>query len=97
MYHLLSRTEQVTLVRLRSGHNRLNSHMYRKYKLIPSPLCPCGEEEQTTEHVLQRCKRNNLEREALWPSATPLDRKLYGNLEDLKRTTNFISTTGLTV
>ncbi|XP_052253046.1 uncharacterized protein LOC127859587 [Dreissena polymorpha] len=39
-YHLLNRAEQVVMVRLRSGHNRLNAHMYRKYKLVPSPLCP---------------------------------------------------------
>ena len=54
-YHLLSRKQQVILVRLRIGHNRLNSHMHRKLKLPPSPTCPCGQEEQTTEHVRQRC------------------------------------------
>ena len=32
-YHLLSRKQQVILVRLRTGHNRLNSHMHRKLKL----------------------------------------------------------------
>ena len=32
-YHLLSRKQQVVLVRLRTGHNRLNSHMHRKLKL----------------------------------------------------------------
>ena len=42
-------------MRFRTGHNRLNSHMHRKLKLAPSPTCPCGREEQTTEHVLQRC------------------------------------------
>ena len=29
--------------------------MHRKLKLASSPTCPCGQEEQTTEHVLQRC------------------------------------------
>ncbi|XP_052223948.1 uncharacterized protein LOC127839599 [Dreissena polymorpha] len=28
-YHLLNRAEQVVMVRLRSGHNRLNAHLYR--------------------------------------------------------------------
>ena len=46
-YHLLSRKQQVILVRLRTGHNRLNSHMHSKLKLAPSPTCPCGREEQT--------------------------------------------------
>ncbi|XP_041351095.1 uncharacterized protein LOC121370061 [Gigantopelta aegis] len=36
-YHLLSRLEQVTLLRLRTGHNRLNAHMFRKFKLAATP------------------------------------------------------------
>ena len=51
-YHLLSREQQVVMVRLRTGHNRLNSHMNGKLKLASSPTCPCGQEDQTTEHVL---------------------------------------------
>ena len=43
---------------------------------------PCGEEDQTTEHV------------AISNSASP---KLYGGLEDLKKTTNFITAAGLVV
>ena len=54
-YHLLYRKQQVILVRLRTVHNRLLSHMHGKLKLVPSPTCPCGQEGQTTEHVLQRC------------------------------------------
>ena len=34
----------------------------------------------TTEHVLQRCNRQQPERSAQWPSATPLHQKLYGGL-----------------
>ena len=36
-YHLLDRPGQVVLARLRSGHNRLNAHMHRKLKIVPSP------------------------------------------------------------
>ena len=50
-----------------------------------------------TEHVLQRCNRHQPERIAQWPSATPLHQKLYGGLEDLKKTTNFITAAGLVV
>jgi len=96
-YHLLDRPDQVKMVRLRSGHNRLNAHMYKKFKLVPSPTCPCGEEDQTAEHVLQRCIRHDQERDALWPSETPLHQKLHGDVEDLRRTAQFISSTGLTV
>ena len=41
-YHTLDRAGQVTLIRLRNGHNRLNSHMHRKMNLVPSPLCTIG-------------------------------------------------------
>ena len=58
----------------------LNAHMHMKLKIVPSPTCPCGEEDQTTEHDLQRCNRHQLERIAQWPSATPLHQKLYGGL-----------------
>ena len=96
-YQLLDRPGQVVLARLRSGHNSLNAHMHRKLKIVPSPTCPCGEEDQTTEHVLQRCNRHQPERIAQWPSATPLHQKLYGGLEDLNKTTNFITAAGLVV
>ena len=96
-YHVLSRPEQVMMVRLRPGHNILNAHMHTQLKLVPSPVFPCGEEEQTTEHVLQRCRRHHQERTSMWTSETPLHQKLYGELQDLRRTTQFISATGLTV
>ena len=56
----------------------------------------CGEEDQTNEHVLQICNRHQPEEIAQWPSATPLHQK-YGSLEDLKKTTNFITAAGLVV
>lgn len=96
-YHSLNRPEQVIMVRLRSGHNRLNAHMYKKYRLVQSPKCPCGEEDQTAEHVLQRCKRHDQERTATWPQETTLQQKLYGDVEDLRRTTSFIVDTGVVV
>ena len=65
-YRLLSREQQVVLVRLRTGHNRLNSHMQRKLKLAPSPICLCGQEDQTTVHVLQRCPLHKDTRD-VWP------------------------------
>ena len=52
--HTLDRAGQVTLIRLCTGHNRLNSHMHRNKNLVPSPLCTCGTNDQTTLHILQR-------------------------------------------
>ena len=39
-YHQLNRQEQVIISRLRTGHNRLNYHMYRCFRLAPSPPLP---------------------------------------------------------
>ena len=94
-YHLLSRKQQVILVRLRTGHNRLNSHMHRKLKLAPSPTCPCGQEEQTTEHVLQRCPLYKATREDVWPLSTSLTTKLYGCKQELEKMISFISRAAL--
>ena len=96
-YHLLSRKQQVILVRLRTSHNRLNSHMHRKLKLAPSPTCPCGREEQTMEHVLQRCPLYEVTREDVWPVSTSLTTKLYGCKQELEKTTSFISRAALIV
>ena len=46
---------------------------------------------------LQKLKQLILLLNAQWPSATPLHQKLYGRLEDLKKTTNFITAAGLVV
>ena len=96
-YHFLERQQQVVVMRLRTGHNRLNVHMFRKMKLAHTPLCNCGLSEQTTAHILQDCPLYNNEREAVWPEATPLQVKLHGCRQDLERTASFIVMTGLTV
>ena len=52
-YHTLDRAGQVTLIRLRTGHNSLKSHMHRKMILVPSPLCTC---EQKIKQQNTYCK-----------------------------------------
>ena len=96
-YHLLSRKQQVVLVRLRTGHNRLNSHMHGKLKLSPSPTCRCGQEGRITEHVLQRCPLHKATREDVWPVSTRLTTKLYVCKQELEKTTSFISRVALIV
>ena len=46
-YQLLERWEQVIIFRLRTGHKRLNAHMWTKLKLSTSLLCDCGQEQHT--------------------------------------------------
>ena len=49
--HKQNRPEQVILFRLRTGHNRLNAHMY-KFKVGESEMCPCNTDIMTAEHLL---------------------------------------------
>ena len=43
-----------TLNRLRTGHGRCNSFLF-KWNSIESPSCECGEEEETIEHLVTSC------------------------------------------
>ena len=95
-YHQLSRQAQVVIFRLRTGHNRLNKHLHRKLKIVPSPMCSCGEEEQDTAHILQDCRTLQMLRMEVWPEPTPLEQKLYGTVDDLQATAEFIKSSGLT-
>ena len=95
-YHYLERWQQTTIMRLRTGHCRLKSHLYRKFKLVPSPDCACGEEE-TPEHILQVCPLYSKTRKEIWPNKTDLKTKLHGQLLDLIRTTSYIEKTRLAV
>ena len=54
-FYLLTRREQVTVFRLRTGHNHLNYHLYSKLRISHIEQCPCGTGSQTTEHLLQSC------------------------------------------
>ena len=96
-YYRLTRREQVIIFRLRTCHNRLNHHLYRKFKIGRTDLCPCGEGPQTVEHILQLCKDHEQLRREVWPKQTTETQKLYGCLEDLQRTTTFIHKAGLSI
>ena len=96
-YHLLPRREQVVIFRLRTGHNRLNYHLFSKLHIGQSEQCPCGTGSQTTEHLLQSCPLHEAPRKRIWPDHLPVAKKLYGSLEDLQRTATFIGETGLSI
>ena len=96
-YHQLTRQQQVVIFRLRTGHNRLNHHLHRRFRLVPSPLCPCGEADQTAEHILQDCGDLRDLREEMWPTPTSLREKLYGPVGALRTTADFVLRTSLQV
>ena len=64
-YYLLTRREQVTVFRLRTGHNRLNRHLYSKFRI---------------GHTEQSCPIYEPLRKRIWPDHTPVARKLCGSL-----------------
>ena len=96
-YYSLDRSEQVLLFRLRTGHNRLNDHMYRILQIGRSEMCPCNTAPMTSAHVLQDCPSLGVTRRDIWPQPTPLEKKLFGNLTDLRRTVRFVQKSGLII
>ena len=65
--------------------DKLNQHLNRVMKMIPSPMCSCGEAEQDTAHILQTCKNHQALREEKWPLPTTLQEKLYGPVDAYRR------------
>lgn len=96
-YHKLCRADQVILIRLRTGHNRMRAHLYNKLKIGQTEKCPCDTAPMTTAHLLQDCPMQDALRQATWPDDTPLAMKLYGSLADLKRTAAFVREAGVTI
>ena len=96
-FYLLTRLEQVTEFRLRTGHNRLNYHLYSKLRTGHTEQCRCGTGSQTTEHLLQSRPTYEPLRKRIWPDHTPLARKLYRSLRDLRCTATFIEETGVSI
>jgi hypothetical protein len=57
----------------------------------------CSHAEQTTEHILQDCRNLQSLRDETWLEATTIHEKLYGPVEELKRTTTFTTIAALQV
>ena len=92
----LSRYEQVTIFRLRTGHCQLSSHLY-KLKLCDTNECQCETSIQTVEHVLQDCPRYTKQRDTIWSEGVDLSTKLWGTAADLRRTAAFVNMTDLKI
>ena len=46
------------------GHGNIRSYLHR-FKIIGTPICPCGTTEQTIYHLLFECALINKERDSL--------------------------------
>ena len=60
-------------------------------------MCPCNADIMTAEHLLQHCPLHDAMRRDTWPDPTLLRDKLYGNLEELRRTAAFVRATGISI
>ena len=47
-----------------TGHGKTNSKLHR-FKIIKTPICPCGNIDQNIDHLTFECKFLNKERNAL--------------------------------
>ena len=85
----LDRKDQCNIFRLRTGHIMLNGHRNRIDPLVP-PMCRhCGIHTETVEHHLFHCVNLRNLRKNLLPSNPTLENCLYGNVNQLKKTSKF--------
>ena len=96
-YHLLGRSQQVIILRLRTGHNKLKFRMHSKFGIGDDDQCPCLSAAMTADHILQTCPNYSELRCKIWPEATTTERKLFGSLVDLQDTAAFIEGSGLSI
>ena len=96
-YYQLSREDQVIMVRLRTGHCKLRHHMYTKFHIGETSVCHCGTADMTVEHLLQHCPLHRNLRAETWPADTSVREKIYGPVEGLRRTANYIRRAGVPV
>ena len=91
------RADQVIMLRLRTGHNKMRAHLFNRLKIGESDLCPCDTAPMTTAHLLQDCPLHEAFHQATWPTMTTLTEKLYGDLAGLRRTAAFVRETEVTI
>ncbi|GFS06917.1 hypothetical protein ElyMa_006557500 [Elysia marginata] len=95
--HKLSRAEQVTIFRLRTGHNRPKHHLFSRFRIRDGPNCPCGANRQDAQYMLQDCPLLDDARLKYWPEPREMNQKLYGSALQLGITAEFIYASDLTI
>ena len=65
--HKINMSDQVVLFRLRTGHNKMNAHIFNKLKIAETDGRPCNTGPMNTEHVLRHCPAHKDLRRELWP------------------------------
>ena len=55
-----------------TGHGNIKSYLQR-FRIIEAPDCPCGNDNQTAEHILLECRILREERERLIAAVAKTD------------------------
>ena len=91
-YHMLSRSEQLAIFRLRTGHNRLNHHLITKFRDRPVrwyvPMPDLQYDRRASTAGVSTARHPQASVLAGWDYSA---RKLFGSLEDLRRTAAFVN------
>ena len=79
-------------------HKRQNAHLLHKLKIGQSEKCPCNAGPMTTEHLVRLCPLHDGSRECSTARNHTNEREqLYGDLEELERTTAIVKATGVNI
>ncbi|KAK3762191.1 hypothetical protein RRG08_041275 [Elysia crispata] len=96
-YEIRQIRNRYCIFRPRTGHNRMNHHMYTKFKIGSTDQCPCAAGAMTAEHLLQNVHCTKVPEKTLLDQPTSLQNKLFGCLDDLRRTATFARETQATI
>jgi len=96
LYSDLPRKQLVNLVRLRTGHCRLNSYLNRR-NIIEDPSCDCGRGIENVKHFLLLCKKYEAPRNELRKKVGGRNMRMENLLGDpklVKDTLEYVEKTG---
>ena len=61
-----------SLTTMLTGHGNIKAYLHR-FKLIDSATCPCGKNDQTTDHLLYECELLKTQRDNLMLTVSKTD------------------------
>ena len=86
----LERQDQSPIFQFRTQHTRTNQHLNRINPLHQPHCRHCDNPAETTEHLLLYCPNLQPKRMELLPTNPTIHSTLYGQLDQLKKTSTFI-------
>ena len=96
LYGELPRKQLANLIRLRTGHCRLN-HYLNRHNMIEDPKCECGRGIENVKHFLLLCKKFEKQRRELKKKVGARNMRMESLLGDpkiVKETLEFVEKTG---